>query len=90
MLTRNYVAIADRTQRPFGTTKSVRSQRSWAWDYQQPSAVKVTTFDEDGKASVRWAKAKPSFERQERSPLDLRGPARIEPKARLCKRWAAL
>jgi len=32
MLTRNYSAIADQTQRPFGTTKSVRKNRSWSWN----------------------------------------------------------
>lgn len=32
MLTRNYVAIADQTQRPFQTSKSTRASRSWAWD----------------------------------------------------------
>lgn len=31
MLTRNYVAIADRTQRPFQESRSVRSSRGWSW-----------------------------------------------------------
>jgi hypothetical protein len=45
MLTRNYQAIADQTQRPFSTPKSARARRSWAWDSKKRKPGKVTRID---------------------------------------------
>ena len=90
MLTRNYVAIADQTQRPFGTNKSVRKGSNWAFLRQAPSAITVTRYDANGKAVVTTVKVVENHKRRSRSTLDLVGPARVQPKARLCKRWAAL
>ena len=50
MLTRNYVAIADQTQRPFQTSKSTRKHKSWAWNprNRRPSkVVKINPQDYD-------------------------------------------
>lgn len=45
MLTRNYVAIADQTQRPFTTPKSARKHRSWAWNPKQRKPGKVVKIN---------------------------------------------
>ena len=45
MLTRNYSAIADQTQRPFSSPKSTRKHRSWAWNPKARRPGKVTQID---------------------------------------------
>lgn len=45
MLTRNYVAIADQTQRPFQQSRSVTAQRSWSWNPKLRKPQPVTTIN---------------------------------------------
>lgn len=54
MLTRNYVAIADRTQKPFQESRSVRSTRSWNWNrkHAKPGAcLKINPREYDKEQS---------------------------------------
>jgi hypothetical protein len=45
MLTRNYVAIAEQTQRPFTQSKSTRAHRHWSWNPKQRKPSKVTLIN---------------------------------------------